>query len=105
MSLNNLYVCNDYRLFVFETKIDAYINSYCGTIYIGYTQAEEECEYRSRHLGGNKVTYMEAGEPILLINKDVEAKTFELWHVLVGERVGWIVVQERTKVISLERPV
>ena len=85
-----LFSCKSYYLLIYETRENA--AAAAGDLpaaAVRPTMAKYWSDYWSKWLN-SKVLYSQPGEIIFLIRKEfVENK--ELWFVIIGEKVGWII--------------
>ena len=105
---NPFYVCEDYFLLIYETKE----NAAAGRAMPGWVDpaavavataavagrlvlrggvplyGEAAAEYWSKRLN-SRVLFSNPNEPIFLIKKEDK-----YWHVIIGERVGWIIAED-----------
>lgn len=90
----NLYVCDDFYFFIYETQEKAKeVRTHQRSIDDTLVSVQELAMWRETGLG-SKVMFSTPGEPILFLEK---GKTTdygeECWHVLIGEKIGWIVLR------------
>jgi hypothetical protein len=98
---NKLYIDEKQSLLIYETlefciRGAVHHVAVCSmTTNIGRT---DTAEYWSRVLGV-KAKMVERNTPILLIEKYRETvNQYELWHVIAGEKIGWILYGGLTKI-------
>lgn len=90
----SLYVCDDYHLMIYETEekatLDAAVPATC-------PQLDVDAAYWSKRLKC-KVTYSNPKEPIFVISEHVDC-----WHVIIGEKIGWINYRSWTGIRKLTK--
>jgi hypothetical protein len=80
---NKFYACPRFYLLVYETREAAS----CGEhMTVGDITPTTATNYLSTKTN-SKVTYSKPGEPIFKIKEDGK-----YWNVIIGEKVGWIIV-------------
>jgi hypothetical protein len=95
---NQFYMCEKYYIFIFDTKYNAIVTSKNSAGGSATPRAAiHAAAYWSKELN-SRVTYSDPGEPIFVLKKDGE-----FWNVIVGEKIGWIVVVNWMKIKQLEK--
>jgi hypothetical protein len=99
---SSFFVCKDYFLLFYETREDALAATAADSGRCGSTSwsraAAAEANYWSKELN-SRVTFSNPGEPIFVIRKDEE-----YWNVIIGERIGWIIVKDWLEIKPLAMP-
>ena len=85
VGINDIAFCRDFPLLIYETKSIAERCARAG----GDSATASLAEYWSRETR-TKVTYCLPGSPIFVLEK-----SDEFWKVIIGERVGWIIVRKQ----------
>jgi len=96
--LSEIFICADYYLLIYEIKekidsrtVDACVNAFEDDDCI-HTQGADSAfiiaDYWTKKLNC-KVTFSNPSEPIFVIKK-----CDKFWNVLIGEKIGWIIVED-----------
>jgi len=87
MTNNQFFITDKVFIFIYETKEAATkaTASWAKAIAVANEPPLIWIEYWSKRLN-SRVTFSTPNEPIFVIKKDED-----YWHVIIGERVGWIV--------------
>lgn len=80
---NNLYVCKNINLLIFETK-DLAVSAWLRDAEAFHKLPNSD--FWEKILGGKIIGFISPNDVIMLLKKEDH-----YWHVISGEKVGWIV--------------
>ena len=84
---NPFYICEKYYLLIYETKENA--------VAAPSMAAAAWPEYWSKELN-SRVSFSNPNEPIFLVKNEGK-----YWNVIIGERGGWIIVEDWLRLKAL----
>ena len=95
MTNNPFYVCEKYYLLIYETKEDASPPN------PGFSAiSDHNRKYMSNIFSKELMSTVACsipGEPIFVVEKEDK-----YWHVIIGERIGWIIVEDEAELKNLK---
>jgi hypothetical protein len=104
MEKKSFYICEN-CLLVYETKesareaniiaASASRGATACTVWGYYKDKEEWANYWARRVS-SKVMFSDPNEPILVLKKEEK-----FWNVIIGEKIGWIIVSDFTAIMPL----
>ena len=101
---NPFFICKDYCLLIYETKDHATSAAVMAAAAFGASAAVAGvAKYYADHWSKplkSKVLYSNPGDIIFFIRKEF-VKEDEFWFVIIGEKVGWIIVRDWMKIEEL----
>ena len=104
MKHDRLFICNDYHIFLYSTFDVAVQQIACGNINVVAEEtmlaAREQTAWWTIYTQ-ELVTFTRPDWPIFLVEK-TEFNNPDFWHVISGERSGWIIFKKWLNIKPLE---